>query len=312
MYYFRLLLVFLSLIFASSQSHAQIFDIKLSDAKKIKERKLIVVLADTTFAWGKRSNDLLKSIVPEYWDSISIEFMDLSQVRKLYAAKNTEYFTLEFSSLRNQKNALLEKLSPDVDPRSVLWNAKEHGYFDLALSENFEKPFYKFRTAVSAPIEGDFIIAVQQISKLFAYKKLEPGFSDKEYFRSIASKAQTLKDRTLNIDTLQLKRFFKTFAYVSEEYTQKYRLTDFADVTGKIRTSDSTAAYTAVIPYTDVLGRGKSFEGTAGGGMEAYEGNIYYLHVVIDARDGEIISFAKDENANIERRSLRQFVRYFE
>jgi len=311
MYYFRLLLVFLSLVFIS-RSHAQIFDIKMSDAKKIKERKLIVVLEDSTLAWGKRSNDLLKSIVPKYWDSISIEFMDLAQVRKLYAAKNTEYFTLEFSSLRNQKNPLLERLSPEVDPRSILWNAREHGYFELALSENFEKPFYKFRTAVSAPIEGDFIIAVQQISKLVAYKKLEPGFSDKEYFRSIAVKAQNLKDRTLNIDTLQLKRFFRTFAYVSEEYTQKYRLTDFTDVTEKIKVSDSTAAYTAVIPYTDILGRGKSFEGTAGGGMEAYEGNIYYLHVVIDARDGEIISFAKDENANIERRSLRQFVRYFE
>lgn len=312
MYYFRLLLVFLSLIFASSQSHAQIFDIKLSDAKKIKERKLIVVLADTTRPWGKRNNDLLKSIVPAYWDSTTIEFMDLSQVRKLYAAKNTQYFTLEFSSLRNQKNPLLEKLSPEVDPRSVLWNAKEHGYFELALSENLEKPFYKFRTAVSAPIEGDFIIAVQQISKLISYKKEEPAFSDKEYFKSIASKSQTLKDRTLNIDTLQLKRFFKTFAYVSEEYTQKYRLTDFTDVTEKIKVTDSTVAYTAVIPYTDILGRGKSFEGTTGGGMDAYEGNIYYLHVVIDARDGEIISFAKDENANIERRSLRQFVRYFE
>jgi hypothetical protein len=310
--YFRLLLVLLSLIFASSQSRAQIFDIKASDARKIKERKLVVVLADTTHTWGKRNNDLLKSIVPEYWDSISIEFMNLAQVRKLYAAKNTEYFTLEFSSLRSQKNSLLEKLNPEVDPRSVLWNAKEHGYFELALSENFERPFYKFRTAVSAPIEGDFIISIQQISKLVDYKKLEPGFSDKEYFKSIAAKAQTLKDRTLSIDTLQLKRVFKTFAYVSEEYTQKYRLTDFAEITEKIKLSDSTAAYTAVIPYTDILGRGKSFEGTAGGGMEAYEGNIYYLHVVIDARDGEIISFAKDENANIERRSLRQFVRYFE
>lgn len=85
--YFRLLLVLLSLIFASSLSRAQIFDIKASDARKIKERKLIVVLADTTHTWGKRNNDLLKSIVPKYWDSISIEFMNLAQVRKLYALK---------------------------------------------------------------------------------------------------------------------------------------------------------------------------------------------------------------------------------
>jgi hypothetical protein len=312
MLYLRLLLVFLSLIFASSQSLAQIFDIKAGDIRKIKERKLIVVLSDTTQPWGKRNNDLLRALVPRYWDSIPVEFMDLSQVRKLCAAKKNDYFTLEFSSLRKQKNPLLVQLSPHVDPRAALWNAREHGYFELALSENFEKPFYTFRTAVSAPIEGDFIVALQQISKLIAYKKMESGFSDKEYLRSIAAKTQTLKNRTLLIDTLQLKRYFKSFAHVSEEYTQSFELTDFASVTEKIKEADSTVAYTAVIPYTDIVGRGKSFEGTAGGGMDAYEGNIYYLHVVIDARDGEIISFAKDENANIERRSLRQFVRYFE
>jgi hypothetical protein len=257
------------------------------------------------------TNKLLFDLVPKYWrqNNCQVEFKKYSECLELKKSGRQDYFTIDFSSLRQSENIsrLLSFTDPDMARRELLKNPDEFGKFEISLIEKFGKDaFYDFATIVAYPNELDFIISLQQINNLFLAKYSDHTLSMSGYEGLIMDKHPYLNNKTLLIDSLQIN-FSNGFNMkdLSENYPYRYQLSSSDKILKAIKASDTTQAYLAIIPSLNITGKDNSFSSTAGGSMnEALKDYVSsYTHYIIDAGSSEALFFAKNQPRMVEKSS---------
>jgi hypothetical protein len=318
-----------------AESQAQLFEFSSRDAAKLTGRKLIVVLHEEDPEVLRRikkddqktarykamiaySNEILQKAVPMFWNTgRPYEFRTFSECLAL-ADSSEAYFTLEFSSLRQNENLQLYLLKPDTASsiytvRRELMRRKEYGSFELKLIEKFRAtPFYSFTTPASIPNEYDFITAIQFISSLVREKLESPKLNTRNYELKIQQNNPYLFLRTLLVDSTVVNKQGRSYDYIRREYdsTSAYQLSDPAGIAALAYTQDTALAYLAIVPYVDPIARGQSFGGTAGGSINDYEKRIFFMQLIFDVRTGELLYYDKTEEAVVVPRDWKRFLRH--
>jgi len=241
--------------------------------------------------------------------------MSYSQCKKSY--KDTSFFTINFASLPEDAELLATK---DYS-RDELLSFVNPGRMEIKLMEHFNKnPVYVWNTPTPYPLEGDLIIAIQQIRNYFSYKYEDPKFTGRNYYNLTKSISFNITYKTLLMDSAQVKKYDNSFNYVKDEYFSSYKITSFNEIVNAIKTLDTNFAYVAIIPYHDEIGRGGDFIGTSGGGMDKFSREYFYMHLVIDAATSTILSISSASmfgNLNgidrlIDKHSLATYRKYIE
>jgi hypothetical protein len=254
------------------------------------------------------SNQLMTELVPMYWkqENGQVEFKKISECIALRKSGNTDYFTIDFSSLRNTEDLSTMLAFPNTETarKKGLIKAGEFGKFEISLIEKFGKEsFYDFASVCAYPNELDFIISIQQMNKLFLAKYSDPELSNGQYEEMVIAKHPYLKIRTLLIDSAQVS-FTKAFTKqdLKENYAYSYKLCGAGDIMKAIKSKDTSYAYLAIVPKLS-HGKDNSFNSTAGGGMteEIKESVSSYTHYLIDAASSEALFFKKNESRFIEK-----------
>jgi hypothetical protein len=251
------------------------------------------------------SNQLMTELVPMYWkqENCEVEFKKVSECIALRKSGNTDYFTIDFTSLRSTEafstlrstedfSILLAFSDPATARKNSLSKPGEFGKFEISLIEKFGKEsFCDFATICSYPNELDFIISIQQINNLFLAKYSDPKLSNERYEEMIIARHPYLRIRTLLIDSAQI-RFTKVCGA--------------GDIMKAIKSKDTAYAYLAIIPKLN-NGRDNSFNSTAGGGMaeDIKESVSSYTHYLIDAASSEALFFEKNEPRSVEKFSWK-------
>jgi len=296
-----LILSFLQLCLCKTE--AQFFNASAKDIEKLKNRTLIVVLQESDPAFEKRiskhpeklkryntiiseTNETLKKYALKYWTINDIDFKSYSQIKDGHK-EDTSFFTLNFSSLQDDIEMLVQK---DYT-REELLAVVNPGAIEIKLMEHFKgAPVYVWNTPTAYPFEGDLIIAIQQIRNFFSFKYEDLKFNLKSYAQLTSTLSFNIAYKTLLLDSAQVKKYENSFNYIQQEYSHPYKLTNFAEIINTIKSRDTNYAYIAIIPYHDEIGRGGTYEGAMGGGMSNFSQEYFYIHLVIDASSSTIIS----------------------
>jgi hypothetical protein len=281
------------------------------DPKKVKEYQRSEEKLKRYKELIRLSNKLLVDLIPQYWrqDNCQVEFKKYSECITLKKSGSKDYFTVDFSSLRQADD--ISGLIAIADPASarniLLKKPGEFGKFEISLIEKFGKSFFYDLATISAyPNELDFIIGIQQINNLFLAKYSDHALSTTHYEAMEIEKHSYLGSRVLLIDSLQIN-FANGFNTkdLDENYPYKYQLSSSDEILKVIKTADTTRAYLAIIPNLNITGKDNSYSSTSGGGMsEAVKDFVSsYTHYLIDAGSSEALFFAKNQPRTIEKSS---------
>ncbi|MFN3403262.1 MAG: hypothetical protein ACK40G_04150 [Cytophagaceae bacterium] len=293
--------IFILLVFCFPLN-AQVFNIPSGEAAKLEGRKLLVVLTDDE---NSKSDQLLKKLIPVYWTASEVEFNNSTGVKKLSKTAKKEYITLQFSG---EEEPLDSVTNAD---RARYLREKKHSKFQLRLIEQFQRyPMHTFYLNTPYPDETDFIIGIKLLSSYIKRVSANNAYSDKKIVDAARKRGDTLQSRILLVDSFLVRKPGKKMPNFSEEYKGQFRLINHAGIDSVLKAGQKDHAYLVIIPYKDILNRGGSFEGTYGGGMDAFEGEFYYTHAIIDAGTGEFLAFIKNEEPYVEKRNFRQYERY--
>lgn len=327
--YSFLRIVLFTLSLSSKFAHAQFFDISARDVEKMKGRKLLVVLQEENPRllkqlrnhtvklekykhYIKLTNELLTKLIPKYWSASEYVFKPYTECITL-AEFSKDYFTLDFVSLRDNENTELYRLPLDTNSflqnREHLIQTREFGTFEIRLLERFSTYVtFTWYTPASLPNEYDFTIAILQINNLL--KEKFNGIKTNEYEAHIRERNKKLFAKVLLADSSQMVRQFRSFKYTDSLYAARHKIGSIQDMKTALLNKDSATAILVVIPYKDILGRGTSYAGTTGGGMNEYEKTFYFMQIIMDVHTGELLYFDSSEEQRILPRDWKRFLRY--
>jgi hypothetical protein len=281
------------------------------DPKKTKEFQKSEDKLNKYLALIRLTNKLLVDLIPKYWrqNNCQVEFKNYSECLALKKSGSKDYFTIDFSSLRQSENisGILGFSDPAIARANLLKKPGEFGKFEISLIEKFGKDsFYDFATIISYPNELDFIIGIQQINNFFLAKYANHSLNTMDYEGMIMEKHPYLSSRSLLIDSMQIN-FGNGFNMndLKENYPYTFTLSSSDKILEVIKTADSTFAYLAIIPSLNITGKDNSFSSTAGGGMNEIVKDYVssYIHYIIDAGSSEAIFFAKNQPRTLEKQS---------
>jgi hypothetical protein len=288
------------LVVLEEEDPKRVKELQKSEGKLAEYRRLINL-----------NNQLLKSVVPQFWrqDSTTIEFKKYSECLALSKSGSKDYFTIEFSTIKNKESldpALMEK-DALIKRKELLSKAGDFGKFEISLIEKFGKSaFYDFATITSVPNELDFIVSIQMMNNFFLSKYYEPTLSKGAYESSVMEKHATLQTKTLLIDSAQVN-FSSGFNMkdLKENYPYNFKLAGVTEIQKEVKAQNSAYAYLVINPNISVSGKDNSFNNTAGGGMsDAVKDQVAsYTHYIIDCAGSEPLFLAKNQPRLLEKTS---------
>ena len=321
----NLILILLTTFFAFS-SNAQLFQAQTKDALRLKNRSLIVLINDENPAILKRyrkkperqeqikamiakSNKAFYDAFTNYWnaskDLIFLQEKDLSTL------PTGDYALFRF--IPDEDAYGMDLSQSPFELKNELMKFRKYGKMEFYLMEDKNKdPFLTFFTPTIYPFEEDVISSVAQINNFLLQKYNDPSFSMKDYEKLVEDWNIKIKDKTLLVDTATIEKIQGNYNYIKEEYPFPYELTSGEKIAEKIKTKDSNYVYVVVFPHYDQLNRGGSYEGTYGGGMDNFNYQLYFTHLVLETDTFFILGIAKNLDNFVNRRSWKQYYKFLE
>ena len=272
----------------------------------------------------KTNNELITQVAQNYWQQLyprakeadTILFRTYSECLALSKTDIEDYFTIEFSSLRQNENAALFQLGGkegNIDYRKALLNRpNEFGRFEVKLIEDFTKPFlHDFLTITSYPNELDFIIAIQQINNFFL-ERFKYINQYERYKDDMTSRREKLSNKILLIDSAQAEKTSGAYSFIHKEFPYKHQLTDYKGVLEAIKRKDTAYAYIVVLPYISLLGD-NTFENTSNNNViDSKSGTPFYSHLMVNAANAGVYNLIRNESRIINKKSWQRYAINFE
>lgn len=287
----------------------------------MKNRTLIVILNDENPRLLKRYNKR-----PEKQDAIRAMITQSNKIFKeaftFYwrASKDVIYITNKELASLPAGGYVLFRFTPDEAVYDINFSQNDfsikknliknrtYGKMEFYLFENKSKdPFLTFFTPTAYPFEEDIYTSVAQINHFLLQKYNDPSFNMKDYEELVEEWNYKIKEKILLVDTATIEKLQGSYNYIKEEYPFPYELTSGEKIKEKIKCKDTNYVFAVIFPHRDMISRGRSYEGTYGGGMDDFTNETYYTHLILETHTFFILGMVKNMDSMVNRRSWKQY-----
>jgi hypothetical protein len=306
---------------------AQMFEFTPKDAQRLRGRTLVVVLPDASDAPQVRDPKKIQqqqawlAMLQRWWEKGARKGWNYSVLPILFCKstavdslpKDKKYLLVENTSLRLMESfwqTLMPADSATVYAHRTFYQQKEKfAFLQLRFAERSES-FYTYYFFSQVPTALDYYVAMRSLGYVIQRNIINPKSKTKNIEEEIRNRNSTLKSRNLMVDSVLVNRVGKKFSYIPEEYPFTYSLSDYSSLEKRIMNGDESGALFTMIPISDPIGRGESYLGTAGGGMNTFEKNFYFMQMIVDLGSGNFLYYDKTEEPRVLVRDWKRFTRY--
>ena len=225
----------------------------------------------------------LKAGVDKFWTiNPKIEYKTSTEIKKLKAAKNSQYVCLTYSESGDHGGGF--SVNPSTgEVRNQYTSPLTIPTLNYIRSES-KKTDYSFYMPYDitshSPTVVDFVFSVRFIQAHIAYiLEKKKSMTAKEYAEECGEEnCKMLKEKTLIINGSRLtdNASQKT---IKENYSAPFKLAAYTDIEDAIMKSDGNSACLIAIPYDLKVSRGSS-----GTGVSLGSSKIYYMRVAVDTK----------------------------
>jgi hypothetical protein len=315
-----LILITTYLLLVTAPLYAQPIETTGRMIEQISSRRIIVCLLDSThsrwhksisknpekkIAYHKAVTDanrwIQKYFSKLYTDSSKLIYITEAECKSRYH-NSSEYIIIQYASLDTEEPYFEHPKSPSL----------YRGYFNVYLSERYPTTeFYQLYTWHDYPVETEFMQSILFIAAFFKNIIAYPDLKNNERKDMIEEQNYQLSTRWLICDSANISYpLLLKQKDIDHVYASPYKLVKTNTLLQyTLAKADTTAIY-ITIPYTDLIGRGRSYEGTSGGSMDSYEKRFYYFQCIIKPSTLDILYYDQNEEFLLKAIDWKRFLRF--